>query len=388
MWLRLRTLSGPAGRNSYERGALLTTRALHPCSRVNAGGGCRAPPSAREAAPKTAPDRRRPINRAESCDVLFVPHPAVDALGLDEAQDRSDIRIVAWRGGEIRGGLQYGKERRVAADGAPALDDVKGSRTASENSVALGELTGHLICGIVVFASDRICVMAQLIRVIWRLDFNVSYAYLDSLGTALRILVETIPGFLPTLSEGMGNRSFLGERRRKGEYTTISVEPAALVGSMEWTEGVDLARVFNQENFRNCDKIAKAILAHSKVTLVNRAGIRFYFFVRQPGFLEDNSLHEMFIPSAVLSKSKRTLGPPSDVGVVVEGIRKDNLSYRANFGPGAFKNFNLSMTPQPNISITEEQYKGLFGNYSIFCDLDIYENNFMLVEGSMGENET
>ena len=118
--------------------------------------------------------------------------------------------------------------------------------------------------------------MAQLIRVIWRLDYNVSYAYLDSPGTVLRILAETVPGFVPNLSEGIGNHSFVAERKGNGEYTTISTEPASLIGSMEWAEGVELSRVLAHDNFRNCEKIAKALLHHFQVKLVNRAGIRFF----------------------------------------------------------------------------------------------------------------
>lgn len=227
--------------------------------------------------------------------------------------------------------------------------------------------------------------MAKLIRIIWRLDYKVSYAYLDSLGTAVRILSETVPGFLPSLSEGMANHSLMAERRGQGDYTSIAVESAAMVGSMEWTEGIELNRVLGHDTFRNCDKIANALLATFQIKLINRAGIRFIFTEYRSGLPRLKSLHESYVESNIFGIFLKTLGNVKDVGITVEGEREDKLSYRAYIGPLVFKNVLAMMSPQHTSSnpISEDKYKDLFAKFDTFCDLDIYENNFMMMESSI-----
>ena len=226
--------------------------------------------------------------------------------------------------------------------------------------------------------------MPQVIRVIWRFDYAISYAYMDNVGTALKALSETVPGFLSVISEGMSNDSFTGERRGNGEYTTLSLERNALVGSMEWKEGIELSWLPNHDNFRNCDKTAKALLQLCQVKNINRAGIRFYFVEQSSLVSSYRSSIESFLNSAVLDRCESVLGKVGDIGVVVEGEREDKLSYRANFGPLAYKNLTMALTPQVlGVDFTEEFYRGTFSRYNLFCDLDVYESNFLLVEPSV-----
>ena len=123
----------------------------------------------------------------------------------------------------------------------------------------------------------RKTVMAQLIRVIWQFDYNISYAYMNNIGLALKALAETIPGFFPTISQGITNDSFTADRRGTSDYALISVERNAILGSMEWTEGIELNRLANHDIFRNCDKISRALFQICELRNVSRAGIRFYF---------------------------------------------------------------------------------------------------------------
>ena len=92
--------------------------------------------------------------------------------------------------------------------------------------------------------------MAKLIKVIWRFDYNISYAYLNSIGTSARILTETVPGFMHTLSEGVANHSLIGEMKAKGEYTIMNIELTTLNGTMEWLEAIELDRLLIHDNFR------------------------------------------------------------------------------------------------------------------------------------------
>jgi len=226
--------------------------------------------------------------------------------------------------------------------------------------------------------------MAKLIKVIWRLDYNISYAYLNSIGTSAKILSDTVPKFIHTLSEGVANHALIGERKARGEYVIMGIELNTLNCTLEWLEGIELDRLLIHDNFRNSEKIAKSLLQNNEVKMINRAGIRFFFLEKQTGVLNSNSFHDVFVHSQALDRCKRALGPPTDVGVVVEGARDDKLSYRATFGPSALKNINMSLTPGGlDHLMTENEYRTIFFSYSIFCDLDIYETNFMMVDASI-----
>src|SRR4051812_16010257 len=67
--------------------------------------------------------------------------------------------------------------------------------------------------------------MARVIRLLWRLDFDVSYPYLDKRGSALQILNGTVEDFWTTVAPGTLPLSFIAEKFVENEsYTSLSWE--------------------------------------------------------------------------------------------------------------------------------------------------------------------
>lgn len=118
--------------------------------------------------------------------------------------------------------------------------------------------------------------MTKIVRLIWRLDFVVSYAYLDQRGTALDAMSNTIENFWEVLADGTVHSSFVGSTTKEGSFRNISVEPNSLNGELEWTSGIDLSRVLRDEAFRGSDKIVRELLKTFALKSVLRAGLRVF----------------------------------------------------------------------------------------------------------------
>ena len=57
---------------------------------------------------------------------------------------------------------------------------------------------------------------AQIIKLIWRLDFAISYAYLDKRGSALNAMTNTVPNFWDTVGDGTVHLSYVGATTKPG----------------------------------------------------------------------------------------------------------------------------------------------------------------------------
>jgi tetratricopeptide (TPR) repeat protein len=61
----------------------------------------------------------------------------------------------------------------------------------------------------------------QIIKLIWRLDFDVSYAYLDKRGSALNAMSNTVPNFWDTVGDGTVHSSYVGTATKSGALGNI-----------------------------------------------------------------------------------------------------------------------------------------------------------------------
>jgi hypothetical protein len=109
--------------------------------------------------------------------------------------------------------------------------------------------------------------MAQIVRLVWRLDYEVSYSYLDNRGAALKALKDTIEKFWKVVGDGTVNLSFAGTTDEDGVFRRISLEPTSLNGGIEWRSGTALEGVLRDESFRGTDKV---VLAQSFVRISRR----------------------------------------------------------------------------------------------------------------------
>jgi hypothetical protein len=220
--------------------------------------------------------------------------------------------------------------------------------------------------------------MTQLIRLIWRLDYDVSYVYFDRRGAALKVMTETVPGFFSNIAEGAAVYSFVGDFTDPQGKRTLSVEPTSINGLIEWNSGTDLERVFQLDVFRSTDKIVRELLKLSEVRRLKRAGLRLVFVANGSQPKKSRPPYKGYIDDAFAKRAEVILGEVDDVGLIVEGRSPDALFYRLTCGPLAIKNIAAALAKD----LTEED-KEYFNRFNVFGDLDLYELNFQPVEASL-----
>jgi hypothetical protein len=222
--------------------------------------------------------------------------------------------------------------------------------------------------------------MATAIKLVWRLDYGVSFAYLDSRGAALNALSNTVEKFWQVVGDGPTNMGFAARADRDGKFRTFSLEPTNMSGAIEWPSGIDLDRVLQDESFRGVDRIVRELLRICEVKSLSRAGIR----VTCVGQFADGrrAAHQRFlglIDKEFREKSEASIGPIRDIGFTFEGESLDHVSYRAIFGPYDKKNAQQTLVEKKP---TPEQYE-LLDKSDVFLDIDLFETNFSFAEHSL-----
>jgi hypothetical protein len=84
------------------------------------------------------------------------------------------------------------------------------------------------------------------------------------------------------------------------------------------------------------------------------------------------------IDDGLRTKIGSSLGPISDVGVVLEGTTPDKVNYRLVHGPYDKKNVEQTLEKKP----TEDQYRQL-ADFDLFFDIDLFERDFSFVEHTL-----
>jgi hypothetical protein len=221
--------------------------------------------------------------------------------------------------------------------------------------------------------------MAKIIKLIWRLDYPVSYAYIDGRGRALKAISETVADFWDKSGDGALHMSFAARHTTEDTLRTLSLDPTCLNGTFEWRCGTELSSVLRSEQFRAVDRIARELLKTAEIRKVVRAGVRFFCLERYAdgrGNAYDRTLSLLHEP--LRTNAGATLGPITDLAITLEGTAEDKVSYRAVHGPYERKNVDLVLEAKP----TEDQYK-LLEVSDLFFDIDLFENNFSFEEHSL-----
>ncbi|MER9411444.1 hypothetical protein [Mesorhizobium sp. M0589] len=218
----------------------------------------------------------------------------------------------------------------------------------------------------------------KLIKILWRLDFDLSYAVYDKRGACVRTLLETVPDFLVKIGEARAQNRLTGETDDSGQAIHISIDPSTISGAIEWPLGTALVGVLQHAAFRNVNKIASELMTIAEVAKVNRFGIRFIVLIKSAALPQRfGSVDHMFDHES--SKSIREiLGHIDDAAVTVEGKADDGLNYRVSYGPFAQKNIDMHLAKTKDI-IDADYYS----TYDAVVDLDLFESNFFLLEKSL-----
>jgi hypothetical protein len=221
--------------------------------------------------------------------------------------------------------------------------------------------------------------MAQIVKLIWRLDYPVSYAYLDSRGTALNILSNTVENFWDVLGDGQANMSFLARTNKDDRFRTLSIEPTIISGAIEWGSGIELDRALQDASFRGVDRIVRELLKLFEVKALLRAGVRVMCTEKfADGRRPSRERFLNLIDGELRKKAEVAVGPIQDLGIIFEGQSIDHVSYRATFGPYDKKNVEQILEKKPS----DTEYE-MLGASDLFFDIDLFETNFSFAEHSL-----
>jgi hypothetical protein len=221
--------------------------------------------------------------------------------------------------------------------------------------------------------------MAKIVKLIWRLDYPVSYSYIDARGRALKVIRETVDGFWKSVGDGALHMSFIARHAMEDSLRMLSLETNCLNGAFEWQCGTELSSVLRSEQFRGVDRIARELLKIAEVRRVGRAGVRFFCvenYADGRANAHDRTLG--LLNDRLRANATSSLGTITDVGVVFEGAAEDKVSYRSSHGPYARKNLELILETPP----TQDQYT-ILGDPDLFFDIDLYEQDFSFEEHSL-----
>ena len=220
--------------------------------------------------------------------------------------------------------------------------------------------------------------MARIIRLVWRLDFEFSWQYLDNMGSMLKTLNETIPKFWNELHDGQVVRTYGATRTSDDLRCEMTIEPQSFNGTIAWPLGTELERALASETFSGLDKILRELLRLAEVSKMNRAGIRFIGVDKRHSKVPAKGQPlDTYVPAKLLDALSKEFGPVNDVAAVIQGQTKDELNYKAQFGPLADDNIRANIP-----AISKDDLRS-YDEYEIFFDIDVYENNISFREHSL-----
>jgi hypothetical protein len=222
--------------------------------------------------------------------------------------------------------------------------------------------------------------MPRVIRLYWRLDYTPSYSYLDKRGSALRALSDTVKDFWSSV--GIGSNvplSFVAQHLSSTGQRYLSLEPASMNGSIEWAGGIEIDDVLASEVFRQTNKIVQELLKICDVRVMARAGVRLVCLAKFADGRRDSFKRvSKILNLEFYQQTESVLGAVNDLAIILEGTTRDNLGYRATFGPYASKNVDLAL----QLKLEPQQYEQLNEN-DLFFDIDLFENNISFIEHSL-----
>jgi hypothetical protein len=224
--------------------------------------------------------------------------------------------------------------------------------------------------------------MAMLMRLIWRLDYPLNYEFQNNLGKVRKALFETVPKYWNVLTDGAYAYSFTANYRNMEHRTAreISVELQSINGTFQWSNGTDLVRVLQTEEFRNLDRVVREISRIISLRDITRAGFRFLGLGR---FKEKSGTNlEQFTKQLsnkfVTGFEKSMSGRIQDLAVTLVGKTDDSMNYRIACGPTSANDSATLFGPSAGDKEVE-----ILKEYDFTFDIDLFEFNASFVEHNL-----
>ncbi len=210
--------------------------------------------------------------------------------------------------------------------------------------------------------------MILVLRLIFRVDFEIRPEYIANFSDLFSLFYDEKKDFWTTYSVG-GNFALNGERIRPNGLCRLNVEPVSANGLIEWTAGLPLNKVFDDDEFRVVNRYIDEMFKKSKTSRLQRCGCRLQV-ISSKGFA---TTEEQFIGNPLRSSVVSSLDSISDVGITIEGESDDKVLYRVVIGPAKPKNLNASFS-RP---LRGEELEAL-SSQALYMDIDLYENSMSI----------
>lgn len=217
--------------------------------------------------------------------------------------------------------------------------------------------------------------MSHVFRLVFRFDFDLCPGLMDRPGEALQILSPPGDKFWAGISESTGKHLFSLRFDEKGHvHRSLSFEPKALFGVMEFGRGVHIEEIEHHDDFVEVSERCKSLMNQFDISSVARGGVRAHIGAKSG--IERTRIAQKFmgvVRSPIEEITAKELGAASDIMISYDGKDRDEILYHFHCGPLTKDNIArqiLNDIPEPDADqILEDGFDMLF-------DIDLYEQSF------------
>lgn len=217
--------------------------------------------------------------------------------------------------------------------------------------------------------------MSHVFKLVFRFDFDLCPGLMDQPGEALQILSPPGDKFWAGISESPGKHLFSFRHDEKGHvHRSLSFEPKALFGVMEFGRGVHIAEIEHHDDFVEVSDRCKSLMTHFEITNVVRGGVRAHIGARSG--IERPQIAQKFmevVRSPIEEITAEALGNARDIMISYDGTDRDEILYHFHCGPLTKDN----ITGQILNDISELNADQILEDgFDMLFDIDLYEQSF------------
>ncbi len=217
--------------------------------------------------------------------------------------------------------------------------------------------------------------MRKIVKLIFRLDFDVNFRVMDQPGKAFECLLSPPEGFWNNIGESVEGRAIRASYSERFLYRNATIDPSTINGVFEILPGVDFEDISENITFNGYSKMVSEFCSVFNIDKINRAGLRIMLFENY-GEKFSNPIEKfrgIFNPS-FLKSFNSSIGDIKDSGIIFNGVTKDSLNFKINFG--GFHNTDIMrFTNTIGNNMDKETFETVSKNH-LSADIDLSENDF------------
>lgn len=215
-------------------------------------------------------------------------------------------------------------------------------------------------------------------RVIYRLDFEPVFDIIDSAGKILRLLKEAGKGeHWPDLGEIPDRHSVSGRNssKKEGWWTSISLEPTALIGEFETLDGLHVEQIEKSKFIARLFSMTNMFRKEFRINTFKRIGFRIILFEKAATDRESvKNAFQSLLDKNFSDNLVKTLGGYTDIGIALDGQHDDGLFYKLKCGPYGEREFKNYLPNLQRIADAEKM-EDKADHLALTMDIDMYEKN-------------